>query len=95
MIRHIYVKKAGDTRVTFENTGYIPGTHDVRLFVKKSPIDELPYADWTPFLTLDTDGSITLDVPEISSNTQLVYDIEISNAGKKNYPYRGVVWSHP
>lgn len=95
MIKHIYVSRTGDNQVLFEDTGYVPGTHTVRLYVKKSPVDESPFADWTSFLTLNPDGSILLDVPEIGRDTQLVYDIEIlEQSGKKNYPYRGVVWSH-
>lgn len=95
MIKHIYVRKAGSTQIKFEDTGYIPGTHSVRLHVKKSPIDETSFADWTSFLTLGVDGVITLDVPQIGRNTQLVYDIELDDGAKKNYPYHGVVWSHP
>ncbi len=94
MIRHIYVSKTTTSnQVLFEDTGYIPGTHTVRLFVKKSPVDETPFEDWTSFLTLNPDGTILLDVPDIDVGVQLVYDIELFDGTKKNYPYCGVVWA--
>lgn len=94
MIRHIYVKKIGDTKITFTNTGYLPGQHQVRLFVKKHPFDETPFQDWTEYLTMNNDGSIDLDVPNIAPGAQYVYDMELVLDGKKNYPYHGVVWTH-